>query len=131
MNLKKFKFVNVDVLIGEKTTLTGNITTESAIKIDGIMQGNITTTSEVIISETASVEGDVIGSALIVSGKLKGNVTVTNQLVIKENGVLEGDIKTGALVIEEGGIFIGSNHSVKKEPSSEENIVAETPDTGM
>ena len=41
MNLKKFKYVSVDVLIGEKTCLTGAIVSERAIKIDGTVRGSI------------------------------------------------------------------------------------------
>lgn len=122
MSLKKFKYVNVDVLIGEKTCLTGDITSESAIKIDGTVYGNITTTREVILSETAVVEGDISASGLIISGRLTGNVKALEQLVIKATGTLEGNIETGSLVIEEGGVFTGMNRSVKKEPEA----VAET-----
>ncbi len=114
MSLKKFKYVSVDVLIGEKTTLTGDLSSESAIKIDGTVKGNITTTRELILSETANVFGDIEASGLIISGHLSGNATVTEQLVIKPTGVLEGNIETGSLVIEEGGVFTGMNRSIKK-----------------
>lgn len=119
MNLKKFKYVSVDVLIGEKTRLTGDLDSESAIKIDGVVQGNIRTAREVILSETAVVEGDVQAGSLIVAGRLTGNATAVDQLLIKETGVLEGNIETGSLVIEEGGVFIGMNRSIKKEPPTE------------
>lgn len=119
MNLKKFKYVSVDVLIGEKTLLTGNLETESAVKIDGRIVGNIQTDREVILSESALVEGDIHAGALIVAGRLTGNVTVTEQLVIKGTGLLEGNIESGSLVIEEGGVFNGMNRSVVKAPAAE------------
>ena len=119
MNFKKFKYVSVDVLIGEKTTLTGDLVSESAIKIDGTIKGDIVTTREVILTETAHVEGDVRASSLIVAGKLYGNVLASDQLLIKETGSLEGNIETGSLVIEEGGVFMGTNRSIKKEANNE------------
>ncbi|MBR5236796.1 MAG: polymer-forming cytoskeletal protein [Clostridia bacterium] len=119
MNFKKFKYVSVDVLIGEKTKLTGDLVSESAIKIDGMVKGDITTTREVILTENAQVEGDVRASSLIVAGKLFGNALASDQLLIKETGTLEGDIETGSLVIEEGGVFMGTNRSIKKEISNE------------
>ncbi|MGN1059128.1 MAG: polymer-forming cytoskeletal protein [Clostridia bacterium] len=125
MNLKKFKYVSVDVLIGEKTRLTGDLDSESAIKIDGAVQGNIRTAREVILSETAVVEGDIQAGSLIVAGRLTGNATAVDQLLIKETGVLEGNIETGSLVIEEGGMFIGMNRSIKKESPAE---TAEAPE---
>ena len=120
MNFKKFKYVSVDVLIGEKTTLTGDLISESAIKIDGRVKGNIETTREVILTETAVVEGDVCASSLIVAGKLFGDAVASDQLLIKETGALEGNIETGSLVIEEGGVFMGTNHTIKKEASCNE-----------
>ncbi len=125
MSLKKFKYVNVDVLIGEKTTLTGNLMSESAIKIDGKVKGNIESQQEVILSETAAVEGDIIASGLIVAGHLMGNAKTKEQLIIRPTGVLEGNIETGSLVIEEGGMFTGMNRSVKQEAEAPEETIAE------
>lgn len=121
MNLKKFKYISVDVLIGEKTTVTGNLETESAVKIDGTIFGNIISSKEVILSESASVQGDITAGSLIIAGKLNGNVVVSDQLVIKSTGSLEGNAETGSLVIEEGGRFSGMNHSVAKEETCKEN----------
>lgn len=122
MNLKKFKYINVDVLIGEKTTLTGNLDTESAVKIDGVVCGNITSSKEVILSETATVKGDIFAGSLIIAGSLVGNVSVKEQLIIKSSGSLEGNAETGALVIEEGGCFSGMNHSIIKEETVTETM---------
>ncbi len=127
MNLKKFKYINVDVLIGEKTCLTGDLVSESAVKIDGTVHGNIKTTREVILSESACVEGDISALALIVAGRLNGNVTTREQLLIKSTGVLEGNVETGSLVIEEDGIFNGMNHSAPKEPAP---VTKTEPETG-
>ena len=127
---KKFKYVNVDVLIGEKTTLTGDLVSESAIKIDGTVCGNIRTTREVILTQTAQVEGDIYAASLILSGHLLGNARAEDQLLIKETGVLEGNIETGSLVIEEGGRFFGMNQSLTKEkapqsPAADEEVSTE------
>ncbi len=113
MSLKKFKYVNVDVLIGEKTVLKGDLSSESAIKIDGTVRGNIESQHEVILSETALVEGDITASGLIIAGHLVGNAKTAEQLVIRPTGVLEGNIETGSLIIEEGGMFTGMNRSIK------------------
>ncbi len=115
MNLKKFKYISIDVLIGEKTRLVGNLDTESAVKIDGTVKGDIRSAKEIILSETASVEGDIYAASLIVAGHLTGNVVANEQLLIKETGVLKGNVETGSLVIEEGGIFNGMNHSIGKQ----------------
>lgn len=125
MNLKKFKYISVDVLIGEKTTLTGDLVSESAIKIDGTILGNITSDKEVILSESAVVSGNICASALIIAGTLTGNVITKNQLLIKATGRLEGDVEAGALVIEEGGVFLGMNRSPQKPDPLPENPEAE------
>lgn len=127
MNLKKFKYISVDVLIGEKTKLTGDLVSESAIKIDGTLEGNVVSKREVILSQTAKVKGNITASSLVIGGCLEGNVFVENQLLIKEGGRLEGDAEAGALVIEEGGIFFGMNRSPQKsdEPTALEEEVTD------
>lgn len=121
MNLKKFKYVSVDVLIGKDTVLTGDITSRSAIKIDGTVHGNIQTDREVIVSDGAVIEGNLTAGALIVAGTLMGNATITDQLVVKSTGTINGDIETGSLVIEEGGIFIGMNRASKATSATPSN----------
>ncbi|MBE7021775.1 MAG: polymer-forming cytoskeletal protein [Ruminococcaceae bacterium] len=116
--MKKFKYVSVDVLIGAETVLTGNLVSESAIKIDGTVRGDIQTSREVILSETADVAGNISAGSLIVAGKLLGDVKVQEQLLIKATGYLEGNIETGSLVIEPGGSFFGMNRSSKPEPEA-------------
>lgn len=119
MNLKKYKFVNVDVLIGKDTVVKGDLTSHSAVKIDGEVNGDITTDQEVILTETATVKGNIDAKCLIVSGHITGNVQIAEQLVIKDKGLLEGDVEAGSLVIEEGGVFHGMNRG-RKEPAASE-----------
>ena len=118
MGIKKYKYVSVDVLIGADTVLTGELNSKSAVKIDGTVQGNITTAQEVIVSESGTVEGNITAAGLIVSGKITGDAKITDQLLIKETGYLEGNIEAGSLVIEAGGEFYGMNRSVKRTTDS-------------
>ncbi|MBR6729312.1 MAG: polymer-forming cytoskeletal protein [Clostridia bacterium] len=118
MGIKKYKYVSVDVLIGAETVLTGELISKSAVKIDGAVHGNITTTQEVIVSESGTVEGNITAAGLIVSGKIIGDAKITEQLLIKETGHLEGNIEAGSLVIEAGGEFYGMNRSVKHTAES-------------
>jgi len=123
MALKKYKYVNVDVLIGKDTVLTGDLLSQSAIKIDGKVCGNIKTDCELILSETGLLEGNAEADSLIISGKLLGDAKISGQLLIKETGCLEGNIEAGSLVIEAGGQFYGMNRSAR--PAKAETELSE------
>ncbi len=125
MALKKYKYVNVDVLIGKDTVLTGELVSQSAIKIDGKVCGNIKTDCELILSETGLVEGNAKADSLIISGKLLGDAKISGQLLIKETGYLEGNIEAGSLVIEAGGQFYGMNRSTRPTKAETETTEQE------
>ena len=81
-----------------ETTVTGNISASTDIRIDGILQGNLDCQGKVIIGEQGRVQGDIkavnaeiMGTTLVLksSSFLEGNITVTT-LVIEPNAHLNG-----------------------------------------
>ena len=79
-----------------ETTVTGNISASTDIRIDGILQGNLDCQGKVIIGEQGRVQGDIkavnaeiMGTVCGNSSFLEGNITVTT-LVIEPNAHLNG-----------------------------------------
>ena len=95
-------------LIGQGTTITGDLTCKGDIRIDGEIIGNVISMAKVVIGATGSVIGDVIGSNADISGKLKGDLTVNDTLFLKGSAVLNGDIVTNKLIVEAGAVFTGN-----------------------
>ena len=95
-------------MIGTGTKITGNIETNGDIRIDGEIEGNITSKGKVVVGPNGKVIGEVHCSNAEISGFLKGLIKVSELLSLKNESKLLGDINTAKLSIEPGAVFTGS-----------------------
>lgn len=87
------------------TILNGEITSETDIRIDGEINGNINCKAKVIIGSTGSVIGDIYCEDATIEGKFKGNLRVRESLNVRESAVVSGDVISKKLIVQSGGIF--------------------------
>lgn len=108
-------------IIGEGSTLTGNLNSSGNIRLEGKVKGDITSSSKVACGETSIVDGNVTADNAEIAGKVTGKVTVKDLLILKSSAKIQGDISTNNLVIESGASFngacaMGTEESVEDEP---------------
>lgn len=94
--------------IVEGTSITGEVISESNIRIDGEVRGNIQTKGRVVIGPKGRVDGEVVCSNADIEGELIGTINVKELLSLKSTSKLQGDIITAKLMIEPGAIFAGT-----------------------
>ncbi len=94
-------------IIGNGTTVTGDINSEGDLRVDGKINGHVNVKQRIVIGNDAVIAGDVESGNAIVSGKIKGNIVVNDTLLLKANCMIDGDIRTNKLVIESGAQFNG------------------------
>ncbi|HHH50689.1 MAG TPA: polymer-forming cytoskeletal protein [Saprospiraceae bacterium] len=87
------------------TFVEGTINSDSDIRIDGTIKGNLNCKAKVIIGPNGTIEGSVKCSNAVIEGKFSGNISVTNLLHIKESAQIDGDVITGKLIVQEGAAF--------------------------
>jgi cytoskeletal protein CcmA (bactofilin family) len=95
-------------LIGNGTTITGDIQSSGDVRIDGILNGNITINGRLVIGHNGKIEGNVVCQNADVSGEIKGKLQVAEMLALKATAKILGDIVTGKISIEPGAVFTGS-----------------------
>jgi len=95
-------------LISSTTIVTGDINTESDIRIDGTLSGNMLTKGRLIIGSNGKIEGDIHCKSAEIEGEIKGKIVVDELLSLKSTALFSGDIITGQLMIEPGAIFSGN-----------------------
>ncbi|MDG5799421.1 polymer-forming cytoskeletal protein [Marinilabiliaceae bacterium ANBcel2] len=95
-------------MIGPGTKIVGDIETNGDIRIDGNIEGNISSKGKVVIGNNGFVKGEVACTNAEVSGTLNGKLAVTELLSFKSSSKVSGDIKSGKLSIEPGAIFSGT-----------------------
>ena len=78
------------------------------LRIDGSLDGYLTSKSKVVIGESGVIKGDVICENADISGKIEGTLKVKEILYLKSTANLEGDVKTKKLVVDNGAVLNGS-----------------------
>ncbi len=97
----------VNTIIGEKTTFEGIITTETSLKIEGTMKGDIRSSGHVIIGTTGFVDGNINAGNLYVAGKINGDVNVQQKTQFVSGGYLHGNIISNDISMEIGSVIDG------------------------
>ena len=86
----------------------GEMEFEDTMRIDGKFNGRINSKNELIVGESAHIEGDLHVGRIAISGTVVGKIVATQRVEIHRNGKVYCDVDTPALVIEEGAIFQGN-----------------------
>ncbi len=98
----------VNTIIGEGTSMKGDVTVEGSMQVDGEFEGAIDATDTLVVGETGKVEGDANVANAVIGGRMYGNVFASGKIELKRGSQLLGDIKTRGLVIEDGVVFQGN-----------------------
>ncbi|MBN2276041.1 MAG: polymer-forming cytoskeletal protein [Bacteroidales bacterium] len=110
---------NVINQIGVGTEITGDVSTNGDIRIDGVLNGNLKTKGKLVIGETGTVKGEITCKNTVVEGSVNGKITVAELLTLKATSSFNGDINTRRLAIEPGAKFTGNcNMSMDASPTN-------------
>lgn len=94
--------------INHGTTITGDITSSSEIRIDGELQGNLVTKGKLVVGEKGKIKGEVTCANSDIEGEIEGKIIVADLLKLMSKAKIIGDIVTTKLGIEAGAIFTGT-----------------------
>jgi cytoskeletal protein CcmA (bactofilin family) len=94
-------------LISQGTTLKGDVSSDTDLRIDGTIHGNVSCTAKIIIGPTGFIEGNIDGQQADITGKVHGNITVQDMLQLRGDCNVQGNISSGKLQIEPTAIFNG------------------------
>ena len=90
------------------SSFKGELEFEDTMRIDGKFNGKIHSKNELIVGESAHIEGDIHVGRIAISGTVVGKIVAEQRVEIHRNGKVYSDIDTPALIIEEGAIFQGN-----------------------
>ena len=94
-------------LIGNGTTVKGDIESNGDIRIDGHLIGSLKSNGKVVIGQTGVMEGDLNCKQAEISGVVKGNIITDELTALKSTSKVEVDLTTKQLLIEVGAQFTG------------------------
>ncbi|HZF65060.1 MAG TPA: polymer-forming cytoskeletal protein [Chitinophagaceae bacterium] len=94
-------------LISAGTTLKGDLLSDTDLRIDGTIKGNVSCSAKIIIGSTGFVDGNIEGSQADVMGKVHGNIAVKELLQLRGECSVLGNISAAKLQIEPTATFNG------------------------
>ena len=106
------------------SSFKGELEFEDTMRIDGRFNGKIHSKNELIVGESAHIEGDIHVGRIAISGTVVGKIVADQRVEIHRNGRVYSDIDTPALIIEEGAIFQGNCVMGDRKGASVTNIAA-------
>jgi len=94
--------------INSTGTIDGNIDGTDVVLTGSTVNGNINVKGSIIIDNTSSVTGDIIGHTLISDGTINGNITLEDSISLQSNASVVGNIKARNISVEGGTSLSGS-----------------------
>jgi cytoskeletal protein CcmA (bactofilin family) len=86
----------------------GDLEFEDTMRIDGRFYGRIVSKNELIVGESATIEGEIHVGRIAVSGTISGKIKADQRIEIHRSGRVFCDLDTPTLVVEEGATFQGT-----------------------
>ena len=98
-------------LIAEGSQITGNISFTDGLRVDGTITGNIRAGEDVasilVISEIATVTGEIVADHIIINGTVTGPIHARKMLELQPKARIEGDVDYAALEMHQGALITG------------------------
>jgi cytoskeletal protein CcmA (bactofilin family) len=109
---------NGTTLISAGTSLKGDVSSNSDLRIDGTVTGNVSSTAKIVIGASGHVEGDISGNQADIVGKVSGNIRTKDLLQLRGDCIVKGNVQAGKLQIEPTATFNGQCHMGGNEKMS-------------
>ena len=93
--------------LGQGTVISGDVRSDSDIRIDGKVNGNVFTKAKLVLGSSAVIEGKVNCANAYIEGTVNGNIEAGELLILSKTAFVSGDIIIKKLVVEEGAKFNG------------------------
>ncbi|MFN0186663.1 MAG: polymer-forming cytoskeletal protein [Aquabacterium sp.] len=106
-------------LVGEGTSLRGEIRFHGGLRVDGEVHGDVLAAdgegSLLVISEKARVHGKVKADHVIINGQVVGPVEARELLELQPKARLTGDVRYELLEMHAGALIDGELRSLKSQ----------------
>ena len=115
--------------VGSGTTVTGESSFKSMLRIDGRFSGKITSsTGTLIVGAGGQVDANVEVAVASIQGVVNGDVIAFQRIELGRAAKLNGNIQTPSLVIEQGAVFEGSCKMVQQKAATDKTPRVERKD---
>lgn len=100
---------NSATLISAGTVLQGDLQSDTNLRIDGTIHGNVLCQAKIVVGPSGFVHGNLEGTQTDVSGRVNGNIVVKELVQLRPGANVEGNINSTQLQIDAGAVFNGQS----------------------
>ncbi len=116
-------------VFGADAVIKGEMTFEKSLRLLGRFEGEITNGGELVVSDGATLRGDVKVQSVQIDGQVKGNLDAGQKVELSATARVEGDIQSPRLEVAEGAMLIGRctvgvDNQASASPSGEKEASA-------
>ena len=115
-------------VIGNDVVIKGEITVEKGLRVDGRIEGAVTTKGRVHVGKTGQLAAEVNGGSVLIEGRVKGNVMALERVTLEATSNVSGDLTATKLIVNEGATFVGKVNvgpdALKGTPLAREGVPA-------
>ncbi len=88
--------------LGPGASFAGALAYAGRIRVDGILDGDVSTPDLLELGVTGRIEGTVRVAQALVAGTIIGRLVATERVTVLESGVVEGEVETPWLDVRPG-----------------------------
>jgi cytoskeletal protein CcmA (bactofilin family) len=100
--------------VGHGTTLTGETHFQAMLRVDGHLQGSVSSDSgTLLVGTNGQVDANVAVASALVNGQVNGDIVATEKIQLGRTARVIGNIQTPRLILEDGALFEGSCSMIK------------------
>ncbi len=94
-------------LISSGTLLQGDVKSDNDLRIDGTIQGNVSSSAKIVVGPSGIVEGNIQANGADITGKVIGNIAVKELLQLRSQSRVDGNIAAAKLQVDPAATFNG------------------------
>ncbi|MBC9930473.1 bactofilin family protein [Chitinophaga qingshengii] len=108
-------------IIGSGTSIQGDIVCEGDIRIDGQVNGLVSTKAKIVVGPEGDITGDLVCQSADILGKVTGIIKVDELLFLKGNALVKGDVYTAHFEMEPTAKFNGRCYMDDQQPETQKH----------
>ena len=108
-------------LLGKEIKVIGKISSKGALRLDGVLEGEIKA-SKLVIEKSAKVVGSVTSEDLVIRGRIIGPV-FGKKVRFGSSARVEGDTFHETIAIEDGAYYEGSIRRYSGDSDTPKNLI--------
>ncbi len=124
--LKEINTTNVSTIIGEGTTIQGDVLYTGGLHVDGTIIGDVAaesgTATTLTLSKLGSIQGSVNVPTVVIDGAVEGDVTSSERVQLIANSRITGNVTYNLIEMEVGAEVNGQLLRHKVEQSNVSQI---------